>query len=69
MDTRGCKKGMEIMEVIKGGIMGKSEAICPGETLGYKRFLKKITRRLRRRKEKKLLQDAPKKNEYKGWSL
>ena len=35
----------------------------------YKKFLKRIAKRRRRRIEKAMLDDAPKKDEYKGYSL
>ena len=51
-------------------------AICRAEKISrgewcrhYKKYLKKITNKWRRRTEKRLLGDAPRKNEYCGWSL
>jgi len=38
-------------------------------TPGYRKEIKKHTKRRRRKLEKKLLDDAPIKNEYYGWSL
>jgi len=35
----------------------------------YKKYLKRIAKRRRRRIEKAKLEDAPKRNEYRGWSL
>ena len=47
----------------------KTEQIDKGESRRYKRFLKHMMNRQRRIAEKKLLDYAPKKNEYMGWSL
>jgi hypothetical protein len=49
---------------------GKPEKICEDEwSPGYKKYLKLVAKRRRRRLEKRLLDKAPKKNEYKGWSM
>lgn len=49
---------------------GKPEKICQGEwSSGYKKYLKLVAKRRRRRLGKKLLDKAPKKNEYYGWSI
>ena len=41
-----------------------------GEFLpGYKRYLKWAARRKRRRQEKTLMEEAPRRNRYAGWSL
>ena len=44
------------------------EQRCPREKRGYSKFLKRLLRRLRRWLEKQRLEDAPKKNFYKGYS-
>jgi len=50
--------------------IGKPEKIDRGEwNRNYKKYLKKITKRKRRRLEKILLDKAPVKNEYYGWSI
>jgi len=50
--------------------LGKPEKIDKIETSrSYKRVLKWVARRKRRRDEKRFLDKAPKKNEYSGWSL
>jgi len=48
----------------------KPEQIDKGENnSGYKKELKKVMSRKRRREEKRNPEDAPKKNEYRGYSL
>jgi len=50
--------------------MSKCEQIDKGEWCkNYKKWLKRELRRLRRRLEKKYLENAPIKISYHGWSL
>jgi len=45
------------------------EQICPGETPGYRKALKRRARRARRRLQRLKLEDAPRRLMFRGYSL
>lgn len=65
----GLSKASKLLNSIKGVIMAaKPEQVCKYTSPEYKRYIKKLASRYYRRVAKRLLDEAPKKKVYSGYS-